>query len=875
MMLPTAGSLTRRIALVATFAPALLGAQRATDRVGTPASAITPGAPGDPSRGAARATATSATARRASQAPLLDGRDDDAAWRDAQLIDQFLEYDPTPGAETRFKTQARVLYDDKALYVLVRMYDPAPDSIVSLLSRRDVRTNSEQVKIVIDSYHDRRTGYEFCVNPAGVKRDYYVYNDDNEDGTWDAVWDVATKVDSSGWVAEFRIPFSQLRFPNAPERSFGLMIVRDVARTNARISWPLFHRDRQGYISQLGELGGLLALPSPRRLEVVPYAVTQNVTQARTGNLSGFKHPQQASFGADVKYGLTSNLTLDATVNPDFGQVEADPAVLNLSAFEQFFEERRPFFLEGAGIFNFRTSCNDIDTGCRGLFYSRRIGRSPQLAGYFGDASSPTFTTIQAASKLTGRLSNGLSLGVLDALTQEENGPKGIIEPRSNYFVARALQDLNKGQSGIGAMVTAVNRDLNDLASPYLRRSAYTGGIDFRHRFFKKNYELTAMLSGSTVAGSEQAIATLQRDGVHRYQRPDGNLPYDSTRTSLGGAAQRVSMSKFGGGHTRFQSVYQRYSPGFESNDLGFQSRADEQMFRNWFALTYQTPSKRFRSRQFNFNTFQSWTTAGLPTSVGVNTNFHLQLKNTNWAHFGVNYNDFVGATYDDRAARGGPAVRKSASANGWLGWDGDYRRTLTPNAFAGWNVGDVGKSYGWWINPGVNLRLASQFSTNLGVDVEQYRNDAQWLGNFGAIGADTTHYTFARLDQTIVSMTARMNFTATPTLSMQVYLAPYVNTGTYANWKQLRDARAAKYDDRFAPYAGDPGGFDYQQLRSNTVVRWEYRPGSALFVVWQHGRELYRPGATDFNFGREAGDLLGIHPNNTFLVKLSYWLNP
>ena len=317
-------------------------------------------------------------ATRATTPPVLDGKTDDPAWRDAQVIDQFLQYEPKNGIETRFKTEVRVTYDDKYIYVLGRMYDPAPDSIVSLLSRRDVRTASEQLKIMIDSYHDRRTGFEFCVNPAGVKRDYYVYDDNNEDPTWDGVWDVATRIDSVGWVAEFRIPFSQLRFGKSADHTFGFMVVRDVARTGERISWPLYHNDKQGYIAQLGELSGIGDLTSVRRLEVTPYVVTKNETRATA---SSFNHPQSASVGADVKYGLSSNLTLDATINPDFGQVEADPAVLNLSAFEQFFEERRPFFLEGAGIFSFRTACGDIDTQCTGLFYSRRIGRSHSSRG--------------------------------------------------------------------------------------------------------------------------------------------------------------------------------------------------------------------------------------------------------------------------------------------------------------------------------------------------------------------------------------------------------------------------------------------------------------------------------------------------------------
>ncbi|HMG00256.1 MAG TPA: DUF5916 domain-containing protein, partial [Gemmatimonadaceae bacterium] len=542
---------------------------------------------------ASRATATSAMAIRAATAPVLDGKTDDPAWRDAQVIDQFLEYEPKKGAETRFKTEVRVTYDDKSLYILARMYDPAPDSIVSLLSRRDVRTQSEQLKIMIDSYHDRRTGYEFCVNPAGVKRDFYVYDDNNEDPTWDAVWDVATRIDSLGWVAEFRIPFSQIRFNNIEDHTFGFMVVRDVARTSARISWPLYDHEKQGYFSQMGDLSGIRGLSAPRRLEVMPYVVTKNETRPSG---SSFNHPQSMSAGADLKYGLSSNLTLDATINPDFGQVEADPSVLNLSAFEQFFEERRPFFLEGAGIFSFRTACGDIDTQCTGLFYSRRIGRSPQLSGIYGDESSPMNTTILSAAKVGGRLGRGLSVGFLDAVTQREQGAGGAtIEPQTNYAVARLQQSLFGGTGDIGTMITAVDRSLDAQSAPYLRNSAYTGGVDLRKRFLNKNYELTAYMAGSLVRGSQEAITSTQRDGVHRYQRPDDNIQFDPNRTSLSGNAERLTMSKFGGGFTRFQSVYQRFSPGFETNDVGFQPRADEQMFRNWFALQFNDPKKAFR----------------------------------------------------------------------------------------------------------------------------------------------------------------------------------------------------------------------------------------------------------------------------------------
>lgn len=839
---------------------------------------------------APRASATTATASRAAAPPVLDGRDDDAAWRGAQVIDQFLEYEPNEGADPRFRTEVRVTYDDRNLYVLARMFDPAPDSIVSLLSRRDVRTPSEQIKLVIDSYHDRRTAYQFITNPAGVKRDFYVHGDVNEDPSWDAVWDVATVIDSVGWVAEFRIPFSQIRFANRTEHTFGLLIVRDVARTNQRISWPLYRRSTQGYVSQAGEISGLSNIPTPRRLEVVPYVVGENATardDVVANGASRTLHSRRArtTLGADVKYGLSSNLTLDASINPDFGQVEADPAVLNLSAFEQFFSERRPFFLEGTGIFDFRVNCGDIDSGCTGLFYSRRIGRSPQLSSLYQDESNPTASTIVGAAKLTGRL-GGTSVGLLDAVTAREVGARGrTIEPRTNYLVARARQELASA-TDFGAMLTATNRALDGESDAYLREGAYTGGVDFRHRFIQNRYELAAMLSGSVLRGSAEAIAATQRDGVHRFQRPDDEVEYDPTRTSLSGDAQRVSVSKFGGGMTRFQTVYQRYSPGYEINDVGFLTRADEQMFRNWFALQFQKPTRIYQRANWNFNTFNTWTTAGLPLAMGLNTNAHVQLRNFMWLHYGINYNDFT-TTYSDRAARGGPAIRKSAGVNMWGGFNGDQRSRVVPHLWFNRGTTDEGQTRWFGIDPSLELRAASNLSLSLGAGYGRDWSGAQWYANFGAPGHDTTHYTFAKLEQTTVSLSTRINYTASPTLSLQVYAQPFVSTGRYSDWRELDDARAERFADRYRPYLfdhdddaatpraqGDPGGFRFSQLRSNTVVRWEYRPGSALFVVWQQGRQEYDPRAHEFEFSRERRNLFSLHPDNTLLVKASWWLN-
>jgi hypothetical protein len=853
--------------VIALLLPAALVAQDPT-----PTSRVASVNP--PDRAPAASATVALATKVATSPPTIDGKTNDEAWENAQVIDKFLEYEPNNGVETRFKTEVRVVHDDNNLYVLARMFDPHPDSIISLLSRRDVRTNSEQLKLIIDAYHDRRTGVEFIVNPAGVKRDFSIYDDVNEDPTWDGVWDVATSIDSLGWVAEFKIPFSQLRFPKTAEHTFGFMVVRDVARTQARISWPLYHKDVQGYVSQSGDLSGIHGIGSPSRLEVIPYVVTKNETRPSG---SSFNHPQGFAAGADIKYGVSSNLTLNATINPDFGQVEADPAVLNLSAFEQFFEERRPFFLEGAGIFSFTTSCGDIDSGCTGLFYSRRIGRSPQLLGAYGDNDSPLNTTILGASKLTGRLGKGLSMGFLDAVTQREVGTeKRTVEPQTNYAVARLQQDIRDGQTSFGAMITGVNRSLDENTDAFLRRSAYTGGIDLRHRFYKKEYQLAAYVAGSMINGTEAAILSTQRDGVHRYQRPDDDIEVDPTRTSLTGNAQRVSLSKFGGGVTRFQSVLQRFSPGFETNDVGFQSRADEQMFRNWFALQYnKKPNAVFRQGFFNFNTINRWNTEGLPLTIGLNTNWHVQFKNFIWGHIGVNYGDFT-KTYNDRVARGGPALRNSAGLDLWAGVESDSRKSYSGNIWGGTYRNDVGRTKGWWISPSADLRVGSQLSASIGVNYSHDINDSQWRANFGVSGVDTTHYTFAKLDQKTLNLTSRINYTATPTLSLQVYAQPFVSTGDYSNWRELADPRADDYDDRFKPYnGGDPGGFSFKQFRSNTVLRWEYRPGSTMFLVWQQGRQMDGGQATDFGFRRDIGDLFNEHPNNTFLLKVSYWFNP
>nr|MDQ2667834.1 carbohydrate binding family 9 domain-containing protein [Gemmatimonadota bacterium] len=464
-----------------------------------------------------------AGAVRTERPPVIDGREDDEVWRNIQPRSDFQEFVPREGGEPRFRTEFKAAYDDRNLYVFVRAYDAHPDSIMTALTRRDVRGPSDQIKIMIDSYHDLRSGFEFAVNPLGVKRDYAMYNDKDEDGSWDGVWDVGARIDSAGWTAEFRIPFSQLRYANSPDHLFGFAVWRDIERYKERTSWPLYRSSQSGISSQLGVLTDIRGIAPFQRREILPYTVVQNssvpVSNPAIG-ASPWGRKQKLSVGADLKYGVTPNITLDATVNPDFGQVEADPSVVNLTAFETFFQEKRPFFIEGTGFYNFSTNCSIVNCGGEGLFYSRRIGRTPQLFGLYADAASPNVSPILGAGKLTGRLNSGMSVGVLEAVTGRVQGlNERTTEPRTSYTVLRAQQDLRGGKTVIGAIGTVVNRALDSWSEAYLRRAAYVEGVNVINRFGTSRYELNGSLTRSDVRGSAASILATQLSPVHLFQR--------------------------------------------------------------------------------------------------------------------------------------------------------------------------------------------------------------------------------------------------------------------------------------------------------------------------------------------------------------------
>ncbi len=820
----------------------------------------------------------SITATRAAQPPTIDGRDDDPVWRAARPITEFQEWRPTEGAPAKLPTEAKIAYDAGNLYVFVRSFDPHPDSIITVLTRRDYFTPSDMVWLFIDSYHDRRTGFEFGVNPSGVKLDAQIYNDGNEDFAWDAVWNVATRIDSLGWTAEFQIPLSQLPYGQQRSNTFGFTVDRDVYRYAQRVSWPLFRQSVAGFVSQFGEVNGLDDLEAPRRLEAAPYFVTKNVSQISSNTLG---RTQDVTAGGDFKYRVASNLKLDATINPDFGQVEADPSVLNLSAFETFFREQRPFFVQGAGQFQWNVNCtavNDCSTG-ENLVYSRRIGRPPELAGAYADTTSPAFTTILGAAKLTGRLPGGFTIGALDAVTAHVRGAGGAtIEPSTNYGVVRLRQDLRGGESSIGGIITTVNRDNDSFTSPYLHHSAYVGAADFRHRFKGGKYELSGSVDFSRVAGSAQAIAGTQQNATHYYQRPDGGLTFDSTRTSLAGDAEALQFGKVGGKNFLFQTNVERRSPGFEINDLGYLQRADQLAWSTWAGYFDRRTTKLYSRFQWNFNWWQYWTTAGLPEERAFNTNTHTTFRNTWSLHFGGTVGQ-LGTTYCYSCARGGPAVRQDSYLAPWLGINGDDRKPIVTYLWFNWFRADGGRSRNFGVSPEVDFKIAQRVTAAVSPSYSRRTTDVQSLGSAtDTLGA--THYLFGHLEQKQLALTFRFTYPFSASMSLQVYAQPFIAKGTFSNVRELSATpRAANYDNRYQAYSdtsytNNIGGFNFKQFRSNVVFRWEYRPGSTLFLVWSQGRSGFQGVEGTQSFGGDIGDLFNLRPDNSFLMKVSYWIN-
>ena len=844
---------------------------------------------------------------------VIDGRLDEADWQRAAVATDFLQKDPEEGKPATERTEVRILLDAEAIYVGARMYDSNPAGISRHLTRRDEADSDEadSFHVAFDGLLDRLTGAHFGVTAAGTQVDEAMFNDASSDSSWDAVWDSAVTVDGEGWIAEMRIPLSQLRFLPGQDRTWGLHFARNIKRKAEEDWWAFIGKKESGLMSRAGTLTGLDLEPR-RHLSLLPYATLRGEFLGDADPADPFTNAAEATGGAglDLKWGVTNSLTLDATVNPDFGQVEVDPAVVNLTAFETFFEERRPFFLEGSNIIgnfgrNGTTSTFGFNRANPTIFYSRRIGRQPQgqTAGEYVDA--PSATTILSAAKLTGKTSRGWSFNLIDAVTAREHadvaiGPlrrKDEVEPLTNYLATRVRRDVGQ-RAGFGMIATAVNRDLDDpeLAAQ-LPGDAYVAGVD-GHLFLdqSRDWVVTSGLSASHVSGTPAAMLRLQRSSARYYQRPDAtHLSLNPTATTMDGWNLQVDLNKESGKFRPNASVW-AVSPGYEVNDAGFQTSADRRGTHAAFVWRNPDPDRLSRYRQFIVAKWYVWNGVNDQLGDGLYASAFMQLRN----YWSVEGGAHVGRTvYSDRLTRGGPLMRSPGFRSFFAEMETDERKIVSFGLEGSYQYDTSG---GWdtSVEAEVQLKPTTALSLSVGPEFTRQLDTAQYVRTVVDPAATSTYgsrYVFGELSQTEWSMPIRANLILTPRMSLQVYAQPLLSAGRYDHIKEaakprtfdfLRygiDAGTITYDpatDRYLvnpttggegrPFLLDNPDFNIKSLRVNAVFRWEFRPGSTAYVVWTQQREDDE-GPGRLAFGPDINSMFSAPGDNVLMVKVSYFL--
>jgi hypothetical protein len=867
---------------------------------------------------------TEVRAVRLEEAVNLDGRLDEAIWRTANAASGFQQMQPDEGESATQRTEVRFTYDTEAMYVGARMYDSlGAAGVQTRLVRRDAEFSSDYLSVVVDPYHDHIGRLFFMVNPSGVRTDMNGLGG-GMDPSWDPVWEAKTNIDSLGWTAELRIPFSQLRYPETREpQTWGLQIWRQVNRLNELQMWSFWGRTETGGPSRFGHLSDLEIQASPQRAEILPYVVGRSSNSPVPDAADPFSdpHEQDGRLGADARVLLTSNLTLNLTVNPDFGQVEVDPAVVNLSAFETFFQERRPFFVEGAGYFGFGGLscffCSNVSS--LSMFYTRRIGRAPQAAdnaytaGPYADV--PDNTTILGAAKLTGRTPNGWSVGVLDAVTQRERAPVQhsdgsrssiTVEPFTNYFVGRVARDLRDGGTVLRGMVSSVWRDLDSPAlKGQLNSHAETAGLSTEWWFGNRDYRLMAQVAGTQVSGDSSAILRLQRSSARYFQRPDrdgggngllsdGFDPSLTVMRGLGGYARFSRES----GSLLWEVATNVRTPGFENNDIAFMSRADYWWTNANVLGQFTEPTPWYRTLVLIGGGQQEYNFDGDVTDRQVQLFGYWELLDywdiqAFWIHRWT--------TSDDRLTRGGPVVNRPGYNYWQLNVSSDSRKALVLSANPNYGRGAEGTD-AWTADLGVTWRPASNVSLSLSPRYNYDETSAQYLMSV----ADSTatsffgrRYVFAGITQRTLSMNTRLNITFSPNLTLELFAQPFIASGDYTDFKEFAAPRqltklvygqdigslATEDVDGTRQYTIDPDGsgpaepfqfsepdFTLRSLRGNAVLRWEYSPGSTLFLVWTRSSSSTLDfGTLDLN--RDTGALFEGPADNIFLIKINYWL--
>ncbi|MEP6766119.1 MAG: DUF5916 domain-containing protein, partial [Gemmatimonadaceae bacterium] len=854
----------------------------------------------------------------------IDGKLDEAAWSAAETVTQFTQYDPNEGNAPTQQTAVRILYDDNALYIGATMFDTAgPAGITTRLVRRDNQFDSDYFQVVIDGYHDHLSRAFFTVNPSGSKQDQIGLGSSCCDSGWDPVWEVQTRINTDGWTAEIRIPLNQLRYSADSLQTWGLQLRRYIQRIHEEDDWSFWNKTEAGGPPRFGHLEGLKISHSPRHVELLPYiSSTARSLEADKHDPFNYGVQPSARVGADIKYLLTSNLTLDATINPDFGQVEVDPAVVNLSAFETSFSEKRPFFIEGSGVFDFGSFncffCSNVSS--LNAFYSRRIGRAPTGAGLAYStgkyADVPDASAILGAVKITGRTSNGYTVGLLNAVTNREtaqlqfaDGTKGSqeVEPLSNYFVGRVKKDFLRGNLTIGGIGTSVKRNLDSTFTPRLAGHAEFIGADVRYNFGNHRYTLIANSGLSAVSGDSNVMLARQTNSAHYFQRPDRGAGsdgffsnrLDSSATSMIGAGGYARIAKDAGSWLWEAAVNVR-TPGFENNDLAFNQRSDyifynANIFRNW-----QKPTKWYRNLNIIFGGQQQ------KNFEGDLTDRQLQVyAGTSTPQF-WNVTTFYiwhPALLDDRLLRGGPIVTRPGTAYHELDFSTDSRKKIVLSSSANYSSNTRG-GWGASVSEKINYRPSSNVSVSFGPSWSDGQSLLQYLTAIPDAKATNffgTRYVLSGLRQKTLAFDTRLNITFSPRMTLELYAQPFFASGHYSKFKEFGAPRQANYNifgedvgtvstmldtlGKISKYTIDPDGagpagafsfsnpdFTQRSLRGNAVFRWEYRPGSVFYLAWTHSR-FSQDSEGNLDFSRERTALEASHPNNIFLVKASWWI--
>jgi len=834
------------------------------------------------------------TTRLITAKPIIDGVLNDPCWETGEWSGDFIQWIPKEGAKPSQPTQMKILYDDKNLYVALRAFDNEPSKISRKAGRRD-EFAGDIMGVNFDSYHDHRTGFEFSVTAAGQKIDLILTNPSVGDMNWNAVWYVKTGLEDSAWVAEYEIPLSQLRYSGDKEQVWGMHAWRWIDRLSEESDWEPQTLTSPGMLYLFGELHGIKDLPKSRRIEIMPYALGKLKTFEKVP-LNPFADKGRigmGNVGLDAKIGLSSNFTADLTINPDFGQVESDPSVMNLTAFETFYEEKRPFFLEGENIFKF-------ELGDASLFYSRRIGHAPV---YRPDLAAneylkyPDNTSILSAVKISGKSSKGLAVGVLQSLTANENAQLysgGIqrnvrVEPLTSYTVGRVQQDFNEGTTVLGGIFTSTNRFINDPYLKFLNQNAYTGGIDFLHQWKQKEFYLDAKIIASTINGSTEAIQNLQLSSARYFQRPDTDKKrFDPSLTQLSGQGGHLKIGKGSKGLWRYSTEINWKSPGLDLNDMGYMQVSDLVTQGSDLSYFVNKPVSVFRTYSVSLHQFNNWDYDMNYLNSGFYFTSAFEFLNR-WSVSPLVHYQFE--SLDNHLLRGGDAMLLPPYVGGSINVHTDYSKKFYVGVIVDHSASDNDSYRNTALQTSATVIPFNVLKLSVSLNYSKNSDNLQYVAT--EILSPNNKYILAHLDQKTLGATFRIDYNITPELSLQYYASPFASVGKYSAFKEVTNPRAEFYADRFSllnteysnnayqvgardgipAYSINNPDFTFNQFRSNLVFRWEYRPGSQVFLVWGNERTGWRNDSSS-KVGDAISQLKSVIPNNIFLVKLNYWFS-